>query len=339
MDEKEINVLLLVPGILITFWSIVEALWTTLWADKNSSPLTSRLTTGIWKFFRLMAKPKDNSLLNFAGPLILIASVIFWIMLLWIGWVLIFYAVPGAAIVKSTNSLPDLTDLIWFIGYCIFTVGNGDLLPNGDFWQIVSSLVGLTGMGLVTLSITYLLQVVSAVVNKRSFASQVSAIGKTAEEFVKKEWDRGSFRGIELQMNTLSNQLSTLSEQHLAFPVLHYYHTANVEKSQPRAVAILYDAILLIELGVEEEHKPAESILSSGRQSVDSFLQTLKGAFIKPASEVPPKPDISSLTEKGIPIISEQKFYQKLEANDETRKLLLGLIKNGGWHWPDGKSH
>ena len=334
MNGKEINILLLVLGILITFWSIVEALWTTLWTDKNSSPLTSRLTTGIWKAFRAFASPKDNSLLNFAGPFILICSVVFWIMLLWLGWVLIFYAVPGAALVKSSNTIPDFTDLIWFVSYCIFTIGNGDLTPNGDLWQVVTSLVGFTGMGLVTLSITYLLQVVSAVVNKRSFSSQVAAIGNTAEEFVKKEWSRGSFGCIELQLNSLTNQLSTLSEQHLAFPILHYYHTANVEKSQPMAVAILYDAILLIELGVKEQYQPSESILSSARLSIDSFLQTLKGAFIHPAPDVPPKPDLSSLTEKGIPIISEQEFYQKLEANDKTRKLLLGLINSGGWHWP-----
>ncbi|WP_017732318.1 potassium channel family protein [Nafulsella turpanensis] len=334
MNGKEINILLLIIGVAVTLWSITEALWTTLWADKNSSPLTSRLTTLIWKAFRTVANPRDNSLLNFAGPVILIASVLFWIMLLWIGWTLIFYSVPGAALLANTNTIPDLTDIIWFVGYCIFTVGNGDLTPNGDVWQVVTSLVGFSGMGLVTLSITYLLQVVAAVVNKRSFSSQVAAIGNTAEKFVKKEWDRGSFRGFELQLNALTNQLSTLSEQHLAFPILHYYHTANVEKSHPMAVAILYDAILLIELGVEEQHKPAESILSSARQSVDSFLETLKGAFITPAKDVPPQPKLSSLSEKGIPIIPEKEFYQKLEANDNTRKLLLGLIKSAGWHWP-----
>ena len=334
MNGKEINVLLLVLGVLITFWSIIEALWTTIWSDKNSSPLTSRLTSGIWKAFRVFVRPGNNSLLNFAGPFILISSVISWILMLWLGWVLIFYAIPDAALVKSSNAIPDLTDLIWFIAYCMFTIGNGDLTPNGDVWQVITSFVGFSGMGMVTLAITYLLQVVSAVVNKRSFASQVAAIGKTAEEFVKKEWSRGSFGSIELQLNSLTAQLSTISEQHLAFPILHYYHTANVKKSLAMAVAILYDAVLLIELGVEEQHQPSESILSSTRQSVDSFLQTLKGAFIKPAPDVPKSPDLSSLTEKEIPIISEQEFYKKLEADEESRKLILGLINSGAWHWP-----
>lgn len=328
------NILLLIFGILLTLWMIIEALWTTIWADRNSSPLTSRLTTLIWKGFRSFIHSGSNGLLNFAGPTILMASVLFWIGSLWLGWVLIFYAVPGSALVKSTQSIPDFTDLIWFIAYCIFTVGNGDLTPNGDLWQVIASFVALTGMGMVTLAITYLLQVVSAVVNKRSFSSQVTAIGKTAEDFVKKEWNRGDFGCIELQLNSISNQLSTLSEQHLAFPILHYYHTADINKAQAVAIAILYDAILLIELGVEEAHQPSESILSSARQSVDSFLQTLKGAFIHPAQVTPPKPELSRLKEKGIPIISELEFYKKLEKDSDTRKLILGLIRNDAWDWP-----
>lgn len=328
------NVPLLVVGILLTLWILIEALWTTIWADRNSSPLTSRLTSLLWKGFRAFTKSGKNGFLNFAGPVILISSVLFWIIMLWLGWVLVFYAVPGAVLLKGTHASPDFTDLIWYVAYCIFTVGNGDLSPNGDVWQVVSSFVALSGMGMVTLAITYLLQVVSAVVNKRSFASQVIAIGKTPEGFVKKEWSRGSFGSIALQLNSLSNQLSTLSEQHLAFPILHYYHTTNHHKAQALAIAILYDAILLIELGVEEAHQPPESILSSARQAVDSFLQTLKGAFIQPADEVPRRPELSSLKEKGIPIIAEQAFYNKLEENTDTRKIIQGLINNDGWQWP-----
>ena len=328
------NVLLLIFGILLTVWILIEALWTTIWADRNSSPLTSRLTSLIWKVFRFFIKSGKNGALNLAGPIILMSSVLFWIFTLWLGWVLIFYAVPDSVLVKSTQAVPDFTDLIWFVAYCVFTVGNGDFTPNGDVWQVVASFVALTGMGMVTLAITYLLQVVSAVVNKRSFASQVIAIGKTPEGFVKKAWSRGSFGSIEIQLNSLSNQLATLSEQHLAFPILHYYHTTNHHKAQALAIAILYDAVLLIELGVEEAHQPSESILSSARQSVDSFLQTLKGAFIKPADVVPRKPDLSSLKEKGIPTISEEEFYKKLEEDSKTRKIILGLVKNDAWQWP-----
>ena len=328
------NVLLLILGILLTLWGLMEGLWTTIWVDGNSAPLTSRLTTGIWKLFRMLINSKHNKTLSLAGPTILLLTVVSWIVFLWFGWALIFYADQGSLVVKSTNSSPDFTDCLWYIAYTMFTVGNGDFTPQGDVWQVLSSLVAFTGMGMVTLSITYLLQVVSAVANKRAFSSQVTSIGKTPEEFVKKQWTGGGFGAIELQLNSLSGQLSTLNEQHLAFPILHYYHAARIEKSQDVAIAILDDALTLIELGVEEKYQPAETILSSTRQTVDSFLTTVKMAFIKPAKDIPQAPDISSLKSKEIPIIPEQEFYKKLEKEKDRRKLILGLINSGAWQWP-----
>ena len=328
------NVPLLILGILLTLWGLMEGLWTTIWVDGNSAPLTSRLTTGIWKLFRVLIPSRKHRTLSLAGPTILLVTVVSWIIFLWFGWSLLFYADPGALVVKSTNSSPNFTDCLWYVAYTMFTVGNGDFVPQGGVWQVLSSLVAFTGMGMVTLSITYVLQVISAVANKRAFSSQITSIGKTPEEFVKKQWTGGGFGAIELQLNSLSGQLATLNEQHLAFPILHYYHAARVEKSQDVAIAVLDDALTLIELGVEEKYQPAQTILSSTRQSVDSFLTTVKMAFIKPAKEVPPEPDISQLSGKEIPFIPEQEFYQKLEKEKDRRKLILGLINSGAWRWP-----
>jgi hypothetical protein len=200
---------------------------------------------------------------------------------------------------------------------------------------VLSSLVGLSGMLVVTLSVTYVLQVISAVVNKRSFASQVTSIGKTPEEFVLKQWNGKGFGAIELQLNSLSQQLATVNEQHMAFPILHYYHAAKPEKSHDIAIAVLDDALTLIEHGVQEEYHPAVTILSSSRQSIDTFLQNLQSAFIQSAEHAPPSPDLAKLKAKEIPTVPEEKFYDKLEKKvKERRKLLLGLTDNGAWEWP-----
>lgn len=257
-----------------------------------------------------------------------------WVLFIWLGWTLIFYSDASSLLVKGSPSGPDFTDALWYVGYCMFTVGNGDFTPQGDFWQIVSSLVGLTGMSMVTLSITYVLQVISAVTNKRAFSSEVTGIGRTAEEFVVKQWTGSDFGAIELQLNSLSNQLARLNEQHLAFPILHYYHAAREEKSQDIAIAILDDALSIIKLGMAKENLPPETILSSARQSIDSFLITVKMAFIEAAEEIPLKPDIEKLRRKGIPVLPEKGFHEQLEKENERRKLILGLINNGAWQWP-----
>ncbi len=328
------NELYLAAGILLVVWGLVEGLWTTLWVDGNSAPVTSRFTTFIWKIFRLLFSSQNDRKLSLAGPLILISTVVLWIISIWIGWTFIFYSTPQSLQTGSASPPIDFTDVLWFTSYNMFTVGNGDYIPGSDTWQVISSFISFTGMTMVTLSITYVLQVISAVAAKRSIAGQITSIGKTAEEFVAKQWTGEGFGAIELQLDALSQQLATSNEQHNAFPILHYYHAARIEKSQDVAIAILDDALTLIELGVEEKYQPAETILSSARQSVSSFLTTLRSAFIQAADEVPHLPDINLLQKKGIPTIPDKEYRKKMEAEIERRKLILGLLNKGAWKWP-----
>ncbi|PRY14369.1 ion channel [Pontibacter ummariensis] len=330
----ETNILLLVAGILLVFWSIVEVLWTTIWIVGDSAPITSRFTTAVWRLFRMAISNENHKALSLSGPFILSGSILLWILSLWLGWTLIFYSDLSSLLSTRSGRTPDFTDVLWYMAYCLFTIGNGDFTPNGDKWQIISSLVGLCGMLMITLSVTYVFQVVMAVVNKRSFASQVTSVGCTAAEFLAKFWNGRDFKAMEFQLNSLSQQLATLTEQHLAFPILHYYHTKNAKKFQGTAIAVLYDAILLLEYGVEDECLPSQAYVSSTRETVESFLQTLKAAFIQKSEDAPPPPDLSRLREMGVPTVTAQNFQQKVKEEADHRKLVLGLIKNNLRQWP-----
>lgn len=333
--EPSMNELLLVLGIFFTLFGIIEGLWTAIWVDGNSAPFTGRFTTVIWKVFRKIIPRRKDKLLSLAGPFILATTIVLWILFIWLGWTLIFYSDPTSILVKSTNSSPDFTDVIWYIAYTMFTVGNGDFLPQGDFWQVLSSFVAFTGMGMVTLGITYIFQVISAVTNKRAFASEVTGIGNSAEEFVSRQWTGENFGAIELQLSSLSSQLAKLNEQHMAFPILHYYHAAREEKSMDIAIAILDDSLSIIKYGFPEDKLPPETILRAARKSIETFLATVKKAFIKASENDPPKLKLSFLKDKGIAVKSDKEFYEGLEKVEKRRRLILGLMNNGAWDWPE----
>lgn len=328
------NYFYLISGIIITTWGFIEGLWTTVWIDGHSAPLTGRLTTLIWKMMRGIVGTKRHQLLSLSGPFILITTVSIWIIMILLGWALIFYADPTSIQNPTTKAYPSFIGHIWYVAYVMFTVGNGDYVPNSTAWQFLSSLVAFGGMGMVTLSVTYILQVLSAVVAKRAFSSQVTSIGKSPEEFVTAQWTGESFGDIELQLSSISGTLSTLTEKHMAYPILHYYHAAHPQKANGIALAILDEALTIIRYGVPEQHHPAGTILKATRHSTRSFLDTLQGAYIKPSDDEPPLPDLSKLREKGVPTVDDAEFYRKLEEMKERRKILYGVIQNGAWYWP-----
>ena len=327
------NWLLLIVGSIILLWALIEGLWTTLWIDGSSAPFTTRLTSWIWKFWRTIFKQKRHKTLSLAGPLVLFLTVFLWIILIWLGWTMIFYAEPGA-LEDSKGVNADFAGTLWYTAYTMFTVGNGDYKPQGDIWQLLSSFVAFTGMGMVTLSITYLMQIVSSVVTKRSFASQVTSIAKTADSFVVAQWTGDSFGAIELQLNSLSGQLAILNEQHLAYPILHYYHAKNADKSSAIALPVLDDALTIMMECIEEKQRPAATILISCRASITSYLSSLKAAHIHSRDKEPPLPDWEELKKNRVPVCSKDEFEKIFRKCADRRKLLFGLTENAAWRWP-----
>ncbi|MDP9408740.1 MAG: potassium channel family protein [Actinomycetota bacterium] len=259
-----------------------------------------------------------------------------WILGLWAGWVLVFASDPRALGLSSGPGFADWTGRIWFVSYTMFTVGNGDFTPADGAWQVVSGLVAATGMSLVTLAVTYLLNVLTAVVGKRAYADQVHGLGRTAEELVLAGWNGHDLHPLDRQLTELASQLSRITQQYLSYPVLQYYHAAAVAKSPVKAAAVLDDALTLLRFGVAPAARPDPAALTSARSAVQSLLSdTLEAASIRPAPEPPPPPRLEPLRRAGVPVVEEQEFAGALRDLDDRRRTMLGLVRGDGWDWED----
>jgi len=216
----------------------------------------------------------------------------------------------------------------------MFSMGNGDIQPNGSGWQMATALTLASGMILLTLTISYVLSVLGAAVEQRTFALQITGMGMTAEEFVRSTWDGQGFTAINTLLLSASSQLDTLTELSLAYPILHVYHSAQRNKSTATAVVIFDEALTLLAFGIPKECRPAPTALTSARSAVKSYLDTLEDIAIDSASEVPPPPDLHNLDESAIPIVDPEQFSTCLTELTDRRRLLLGLLQYTGHQWP-----
>lgn len=330
------NIFLLILGLVLVLLALGDALWTALWVDGGAGPVTSFLEDKLWLVMRSLVHSQRDRLLSLAGPLIQTGVVITWVVLLWAGWTCIFSA-DDNALLYSRSTPPqrsDLTGRIYFVGYTLSTMGNGDYYPNGDSWEITTALTTLSGMFLITLVVSFLLSVIGGVNQKHALATQIMGLGHSSEEWVINTWDGNRFTSLDLQLLSLSTQLGKLTEQQLSYPVLHRYHGATAKKDSAPAIAVFDDALTLIHFGVRPDYRPAPATLRSARQSVESYLQTLASASIYPADRIPPPPDLGRLREAGIPVVSDEEFTQALESLTHRRRLLLGLVQRNSFRWP-----
>lgn len=327
------NLFFLALGSLLLISAIIDILWTALWSNAGAGPLTTRLITGTWRGLRTLGG-RQSRLLNLAGPLILTLTLTLWVALIWGGWTFVFAG--------GENALTDTRDVgpiswaerTYFVAYSMFTMGNGDFTPTDGIWQIATSLTTASGMLFVSLGVSYVLSVLGAVVDKRSFASTVTGIETRSEVFVRDGWNGEDLHELDLPLDTLASDLGRLAKQHKAYPILHYYHSDEADDASVVAVAILDDALTTLRFGVPENHRPNTPLLNTARSSTQDYLQTLNSIGIQPADETPPSPELDRLREAGVPTVSDEEFDRALDDLSERRRKLLGAVTADAWHWP-----
>lgn len=129
---------------------------------------------------------RRSRVLSHTGPLIFSLSLLVRIGLLWSGWTLIF-ASDERALVDTLNRGPiTWFDRPYFTGYAMFTLGNGDFVPRDGVSQLATILATGNEMLFITLSVTYLLSVLDAVTQERSFATGISGLGVQSTEIVRR---------------------------------------------------------------------------------------------------------------------------------------------------------
>lgn len=320
-------------GALLLVIAVLDILWTTVWVEGGAGPVTRRTMAWTWKSLRRVAS-RNSKLLTLSGPFVLVLTLATWILLLWIGWTFLFASADGTIVDTVDSRRVSWSELLYFTGYTVFTLGIGDFVPRGGFWQIVTAVASASGLLFVTLIVTYVLSVLGAVTQKRTFASTVSALGTSSTEILERSWDGETFRGLDIYLESVVSQLDTLTSNHLAYPVLHYFYSRHPEQASPISIAVLDDALTLLASGVAERDRPAELILTAPRESVHRYIDTIESGYVEPAERPPPTPDLIELREAGIPTVSDEQFSEAMAELDDRRRGLLGIVESDAREWP-----
>lgn len=326
----------LIVGVVLILFAVIDLLWTALWADGGAGPLTSSLMANTWRGLRSVGERRSR-VLSLSGPLCLSLTLAMWVILLWAGWTFIFASGANSLAYTRGPEPVSWVGRIYFVAYTMFTMGNGDFSPTSGTWRIVTALTNGSGMILLTLSVTYVINVLQAVVKKRSFASSVRGVGEGSEVFVTTGWNGENFVQHDLPLDTFASKLSTIASQHKAYPILHYYRSAEQRNSLPIAVAIFDDALSLFRFGVSPEDRPNQPLLETSRSSVKDYLRSVYSLPLQPADQTPPTPDLISLREADISTVSDGEFSDSLEGIGDRRRKILGIVESQAWQWPSAQ--
>ena len=314
-------------GVLLIGLANYDALVTTVAVGSGVRPLTAHVGSALRRLLRRVPR-----LLPVGGPVITLATIGVWIVLLWAGYSLLFSSSPTAVTATSSGALASVSSRIYFAGYVLFTLGNGGYQPAEGPWELLTSLAALNGLFVITLAITFLLPVVSAVVERRQQAALINALGDTAEDVVVSAWNGRDFAFFERQLPTITEHIMLTAQRHLAYPVLHDFRSREAHTASARTLALLDDVVTILDHGVAPPVRLDAATLILARCAIDASRRLMPVGVGD--TETPPIPDLSFVGDQGIPTVSPEQFAESVASMSDRRRHLNAVVVAAAWTWP-----
>ncbi len=157
-----------------------------------------------------------------------VTQVVCWATMLLVGISLIVWPQLGVGI-TANGSKPTDTDFataLYYAGFTITTLGNGDLVPHTPAMQIVTISTAGLGFSFFTLVLAYFISVYSTLARRNRIADEIEyRTGRTGDGlgYLRVYLMDNNPSLINQDLYTLSSNMAELLESHHFYPVLHYF--------------------------------------------------------------------------------------------------------------------
>jgi hypothetical protein len=239
---------------------VLDVFLTVLHARIGTGIISHRLARGTWRAFRWIAAalPRwQNQILSLCGPTILVLLVATWMIGLMFGAAWIIHPCLGTS-VTATGAGPTPTDFItalYVAGDSLTTVGTSDLAPRSGFFRILYTLTSLLGISVITLTLTYFLEIYNSLQRRNTFALKVHlATAETgdAAELVAGLGAEGKFDPGYTQLAEFGAEMMSFKESHHFYSVLLHFRFSETHYAVSRLALVTLDSVTLIKSALDD---------------------------------------------------------------------------------------
>ena len=327
------NIGLFILGLLLTLVTVYDMIYTIL-SPRGAGFIVDRVSSGFWKFFVFLNnRDGRKKMLRYIGPFLLVVIVLTWIILLWLGNTLMVYSDSEALWSASKQEfISGFSENLYFVAYVLSSMGSGDFTPATDAWMIYTGFISFTGVVFLSLAISFLIPIIDAITLKRQVSLHIHILGRNPNEILAR-YEHNNYEDLLKILENLEPSLLKLAQNHLAYPVIHYFHSTHTFESLPVKLVSLDEAMSVLLYKVDKKNIADIRMLDRAYRAMTYYLSTLANAFIEPENNEPVSPNTTKLQN-----ISENSSSRGTKDNrdlSERRKLLLAYLQSDGWDWND----
>jgi hypothetical protein len=217
-----------------------------------------------------------------------------WSMLLAVGAALIVHPQLGSTITNSNQETQaDFVTAIYVAGSSLSIVGGSNFAPQSAGAKLLFLVNSVIGTSVISLTITYLMQVYGALRSRNSLCLKIHALsgetGDAAELLAHLFADNQLSAGYN-NLSGLAAEFTDAKEAHHFYPILFYFRFPEPYYSVSRSLLVALDACCLIQSALPKE---ADWLKQSGAVTQISaaamlLLSTLSQVFLEEKASAEP---------------------------------------------------
>ncbi|WP_040517244.1 potassium channel family protein [Gracilimonas tropica] len=331
------NTIYLISGVVVLIAIFSDFFYTTV-SFNGAGILSRNISWGIASFFLwIHKKTKKRGILRFSGVFQILALVVCWIGLLWIGFFLLLMGDSGSIIDPASGQPANALSKLYVSGYTLSTLGIGDYVAESEIWEIILAAFSFVGFIFITTAMTYLISLTNAVIHKRNLSLFIANLGDSPKEIIVHLYDQdeGRFKNLLDYSIRLQEMINLHNQNHYAHPAVHYFYSITREESLSINLVNL-DETLTILIHYAESKTLRTQDIRPLRDSITKFLKAAARHYNQvPEKNLPHFPDIEYLKPNNIPLKQHQIMSSAQHEIEERRNSLQGLLHSNGWNWND----
>jgi len=243
----------------------------TLLYPHGSGPVGRTIMRGFW----LLSKRLRGRASTIAAPLAMAAVIGAWAGLAAIGWALLYlpHLPEGFVYGAGVPQRKDFAEALYISLVTLSTVGFGDIVPAHPLLRLVVAAQAVTGFGLLTATVSWILQTYPALSRRRALAHHLNLFREAAGPAGVASLDP---RHAAELLESIARNVASVSIDLLSFHETYYFHEVEQRGSLPATVAYAH------RLASEAQGSKSPELQFAGRMlhaALDDLAEVLRGKF------------------------------------------------------------
>ncbi len=254
----------------------------TLGHPEGQGSISHLVLCTAWRLSR--RRGSNGRLARLAGPLGLLSVIIVWGAMAVIGWALLYWPSMTTGFTYSSAPVPgagrSLLNSLYMSMVAMSTLGFGDIVPTSGWLRIATPLEALFGFALLTVAVSWVLQIYPALTRRRALVTRLSVLHRA--DVVTALHHPGSVLLPQI-LDSLSSDIVKVGVDLREYAETYYFRDVDPDAS---LAATLTYAVELGHMGATSQAVDVRLAATLLNLSLEEFAKVLRDRFRHPGHNV-----------------------------------------------------